>query len=127
MAWRSYGNKYGNNEVIVDGKKFQSKKEASRWFELKMLEKAKNISQLERQKKFILIPAQYEPDIIGPRGGRKKGRLLEHECSYIADFYYFDEDTQEYVVEDTKGFRTEKYIIKRKMLLYLYGIRIREV
>ena len=128
MAWRHYGgNKYGNHKVVVDGIEFQSKREASRWLELKMLEKVKNISQLERQKKFVLIPAQYEPDIIGPRGGKKKGKLLEHECSYIADFYYFDEDTQSFVVEDTKGFRTPEYVLKRKMMLYFHGIRIIEV
>lgn len=128
MAWRHWGgNKYGNHKVVVDGIEFQSKREASRWLELKMLEKVKNISQLERQKKFVLIPAQYEPDIIGPRGGRKKGKLLEHECSYVADFYYFDEDTQKYVVEDTKGFRTPEYVLKRKMMLYIHKIRILEV
>ena len=80
-----------------------------------------------RQKKFLLIPAQYEPDIIGPRGGKKKGKLIEHECSYVADFVYFDEEEKDFVIEDTKGVRTPEYVIKRKLLLWLNGYRIREI
>lgn len=134
MAWRNYrlpsqkgGGKFGNHMVNVDGIMFPSKREASRWLELKMLEKSGRIYDLQRQVKFELIPAQYEPDIIGPRGGRKKGKLIEHELAYIADFVYFDNDTQAVVVEDTKGFRTPEYIIKRKLMLFLKGIRIVEV
>lgn len=128
MAWRHYGgNKYGNHKVTVQGITFDSKREASRYLELQMLEKAGKITNLERQKKFVLIPAQYEPDIIGPRGGKKKGKLIEHECSYVADFVYCDAETGDLIVEDTKGVRTPEYILKRKMLLYFYGIRIREV
>ncbi len=127
MAWRNYGTKYGNRKVELQGEIFDSKREASRWLELKMLERVKNISQLERQKKFVLVPAQYEPDTTGPRGGKKKGKLLEREVAYYADFYYFDEDTQTYVVEDTKGVRTPEYILKRKLMLWLKGIQIREI
>lgn len=128
MAWRYYaGNKFGNHKVTVDGELFDSKREASRWLELKMLEKAGKISGLQRQKKFELIPAQYEADIIGPRGGHKKGKLLEKECSYIADFVYWDEEKHEFEVEDTKGFRTPEYVIKRKLMLWLKGIQIIEV
>ena len=81
------------------------------------------------KKKFILIPAQFEPDIIGPRGGRKRGKLLEHEVAYYADFCYTDAKTGEYIVEDAKSpiTRTKEYIIKRKMMLYIHHIRIREV
>lgn len=127
MAWRHYGNKYGNHKVTVDGITFDSKREASRYLELQMLEKAGKITNLERQKKFVLIPAQYEPDIIGPRGGKKKGKLLEHECAYVADFVYYDEESKDFVIEDTKGVRTPEYIVKRKLLLWLRGYRIREV
>ena len=74
----------------------------------------------------MLIPAQREPDIIGPKGGRKPGKLLEHEVSYIADFVYKDKDGNQ-IVEDTKGFKTKDYELKRKMMLYFHGIRIREV
>ena len=113
--------------MTVDGITFDSKREATRYLELKTLEKAGKISLLERQKKFVLIPAQYEPDIIGPRGGKKKGKLLEHECAYVADFVYYDEEAKEIVIEDTKGVRTPDYIIKRKLLLWLRGYQIREV
>ena len=128
MAWRHYsGSKYGNHKVTVDGITFDSKREASRWLELKLCEKVGNIKNLERQKKFVLVPAQYEPDTVGPRGGKIKGKLLEREVAYYADFAYYDTDTESYVVEDTKGLRTPEYIIKRKLLLWLKGIRIIEV
>lgn len=130
MAWRNYskvsGNKYHNKKVSLDGMIFDSKKEMYRWIQLKLLEKSGKISGLERQKKFVLIPAQYEPDIIGKRGGKKKGKLIERECSYYADFYYWDEDKKQYVIEDTKGMKTPDYIIKRKLMLW-NGYRITEV
>ena len=133
MAWRNYripssgGGKFHNKKVTLEGETFDSKREASRWLELKMLQRAGRISNLERQKKFVLIPAQYEPEITGPRGGKKKGRLLEREVAYIADFVYLDEGTGLLTVEDTKGVRTPEYIIKRKLMLWLKGIKIIEV
>lgn len=127
MAWRHYGNKYGNHKVTIDGETFDSKHEATRYLELKMLEKAGKIYDLQRQVKFVLVPAQYEPDTVGPRGGKIKGKLIEKELSYYADFMYFDEETKETVVEDAKGVRTPEYVIKRKLLLWLKGYRIREV
>jgi hypothetical protein len=128
MAWRHYGgNKYGNHKVTVDGLTFDSKREAKRFLELKILEKAGKISGLQRQKKFLLIPAQYEPETTGPRGGKIKGKLLEREVAYYADFVYFDEEEKDFVIEDTKGVRTKDYIIKRKLMLWLNGYQIREV
>lgn len=131
MAWNYYGkpktNKYKNQNIIVDNIKFDSKKEANRYFELRTLEKAGKIADLKRQVKYILIPAQREPDKIGVRGGITKGKLIERECAYIADFVYKDLEKGELVVEDTKGFRTPEYIIKRKLMLYQYGIRIKEI
>lgn len=130
MAWNYYINrkmsKYGAKKVTIDGQTFDSKKEARRFQELKMLEKAGEISELRTQVKFLLIPAQRDPDIIGARGGRKPGKLLERECAYIADFVYKDKEGNT-VVEDTKGMRTEAYIIKRKLLLQRYRIRIKEI
>lgn len=119
-------NKYGNTKIRVNGEVFDSKKEYKRYCELSLLERAGEIAGLKRQVKFVLIPAQREPDTIGPRGGVKKGKLLEYECSYIADFVYQDK-TGATVVEDTKGIRTKDYILKRKMMLYFKGIKIREV
>lgn len=129
MAWRSYGNKYGNRKVTVNGETFDSKHEYLRFAELQSLERHGFISRLERQKKFVLIPAQYEPDSIGPKGGKIKGKLIEREVAYYADFYYFDEEKKEYVVEDAKSpaTRTPEYKIKKKMMLYFHGIRIIEV
>lgn len=126
MAWkRNSGNKYSSKKVEVDGIIFDSKKEAKRFQELSLLEKAGAIQNLQRQVKYVLIPAQREPDAIGKRGGPIKGKLLERECTYIADFVY-QEDGQT-VVEDTKGFRTKDYIIKRKLMLHEHGIKIKEI
>ena len=127
MALKRFQNKYKNQKITVDNITFDSKKEADRYFELRILEKAGKIADLKRQVKYILIPAQREPDKIGVRGGITKGKLIERECAYIADFVYKDLEKGELVVEDTKGFRTPEYIIKRKLMLYQYGIRIKEV
>lgn len=105
---------------------FDSAKEYRRYCELKLLEKAGEITDLQMQVKFVLISSQREPDIIGVRGGTKKGKLIEKECAYYADFVYTDKNGQR-VVEDTKGMRTTDYIIKRKLMLYVHGIRIREL
>lgn len=129
MAWNNYNgaSKYHAKKVEVDGIVFDSKKEARRYSELRIMEKAGIISDLQRQVKFVLIPAQREPDTVGKRGGIKKGKLLERECSYVADFCYYVTETGLYVVEDTKGFRTTDYKIKRKLMLYVHNIKIKEV
>lgn len=120
-------NKYHSKKVEVNGIVFDSKKEARRFAELSLLERAGAIQDLQRQVKFILIPAQREPDTVGARGGIKKGKVIEKECAYIADFVYKDLTLNETVVEDTKGFKTKDYIIKRKLMLSVHGIRIKEV
>lgn len=107
--------KYRSKKTVVDGQKFDSKKEANRYQELLLLEKAGVIKNLSRQVKFVLIPSQRD----------ESGKVVERECSYKADFTY--EDGIKTVVEDVKGYRTKEYIIKRKLMLYQYGIRIREV
>ncbi len=125
-------NKYGNKKVIVDGEVFDSKREAKRYKELKLLEKCGAIRKLERQVAFELIPAQKEKSTKVYTKGRKKGqpipgKTIERAVEYVADFVYVDSATGNKVVEDTKGVRTKDYILKRKMLLYFYGIKIREV
>lgn len=117
--------KYHSKKITRDGITFDSVKEYRRFCELSLLEKAGAITDLKRQVEFILIPAQREPDTIGVRGGIIKGKTIEHKCSYVADFVYTENGKQ--IVEDTKGFRTKDYILKRKMMLYFHGIRIREV
>jgi hypothetical protein len=117
--------KYRNKKVNVGGEVYDSKKEWRRSQELKLLEKAGEIENLQRQVKFVLIPAQREPDTVGKRGGVIKGKLIEREAAYIADFVY--QRNGETVVEDTKSKVTEKepvFVIKRKLMLYVHGIRV---
>lgn len=106
-----------------------SKKELKRWTELKLQEEAGAISDLRKQVKFVLIPAQREPDTIGARGGVHKGKLIEREVSYIADFVYIRDGKQ--IVEDTKGLRKgnayDLFVVKRKMMLYFHEIKVQEV
>ena len=125
MAWNNYPSKYKAKKTEVDGIQFDSQKEARRYTQLKLLERAGEISDLRRQVKFVLIPAQREPDTVGKRGGRIKGKLIEREVAYIADFVYIENG--ELIVEDAKGFRTKEYIVKRKLMLYIHNIRVKEV
>lgn len=122
--------KYGSRKQTVSGITFDSQKEARRFQELRLLEQAGQISDLRMQVKYQLIPPQRAPSFevykSGPNKGRRKpGKLLEKECSYIADFVYVQDG--ETVVEDAKGYRTDVYIIKRKLMLERYGIQIQEV
>ena len=120
-----YRSKYGSKRITKDGITFDSLKEYRRWVDLSLLEKAGKVTDLQRQVKFVLIPAQYEPDTIGARGGVKRGKLIEREVSYVADFVYTENGKR--IVEDTKGFKTKDYIIKRKMMLYFHGVKINEI
>ena len=108
--------KYGNKITEVNGHKFDSNKEANRYKELLIMEKAGYIKELELQKKFELIPNQ--------KIGKK---VVERAVNYVADFYYYDNLGKKYCVEDTKGFRTPDYIIKRKLMLWVHGIKIIEI
>ena len=123
-------NKYNAKKVSVDGIEFDSKKEAKRYQELLLLQKAGEIYLLERQKVYELLPAQREPDTVGKRGGVIKGKLLERAVEYVADFVYTDKNGKT-VVEDVKGFREggayAVFVLKRKLMLYRYGIKIIEV
>ena len=116
--------KYHSKKIQADGQTFDSRKEYGRWCALRLMERAGEITDLRRQVKYVLIPAQYGPATVGPRGGVKRGALLERECAYIADFVY-QKDGQT-VVEDAKGVRTPEYVLKRKLMLERYGIRILE-
>ena len=124
-------NKYYNVKTKTsDGIEFDSRSEARRWIELKLLERAGEIEDLQRQVKFVLIPAQYETiERYSKKGDRLKDgtKLIERECAYIADFVYRDKKTGETVVEDTKGMRTKDYILKRKLMLWVHNIKIKEV
>lgn len=117
--------KYNNRRVTVDGIEFDSVKEARRYRELILLQRAGVIHDLQLQKVYELIPVQREPGRIGKRGGIIKGKVIEQSVKYKADFVYTENGKT--VVEDTKGVRTKDYIIKRKLMLYMYGIKIREI
>lgn len=120
-------NKYKNKKVIAaDGSVFDSKKELRRWYELQAMQAEGKIHNLERQVKFTLIPTQREPSTVGKRGGLHLGKVIEKECYYLADYTY-NLPTGEKVVEDAKGFKTKEYAIKRKLMLYVHGIRIKEI
>lgn len=110
-------NKYHARKWEVGGMTFDSRKEARRWQELRYLLRAGVISRLERQTPFELIPAQRD----------ESGKLLERAVTYKADFTYWEDG--KYIVEDVKSeaTRTREYIIKRKLMLKVHGIRIREV
>ena len=101
--------KYGNRKVKApDGQVFDSVKEYHRWGVLRLMERAGKISDLKRQVSYELIPKQ----------------TCERACSYIADFTYYQDG--KLVVEDCKGYRTEGYKIKRKLMLWVHGIKIKE-
>lgn len=112
--------KYKNIKCKVGTEVFDSRREADRYLELCYLQKAGIITDLARQVKFVLIPAQREKTT-----GTKCGRVIEREVAYIADFVYIRDGQT--VVEDAKGVRTRDYVIKRKLMLYMHGIRIAEV
>lgn len=120
------GSKYHSCRTTYDGIEFDSRFEARRYGELKLMEQAGEITGLERQVEFELIPEQREPDTYGPKGGLRKGRVIEKKCTYVADFVYDEGGVT--VVEDTKSpaTRTKDYRIKKKLMLFVWGIRIRE-
>lgn len=108
--------KYGSKKVLINGITFDSKKEAKRYYELKLLERAGEITELETQYKFLLQPAF-----------KKNGKTIR-AMYYIADFVYKDTRSGKTIVEDTKGFRTEAYNIKKKLFEYAYPtLTIKEV
>ena len=109
-------NKFRNERTEIDGIKFASRHEANRYIELKYMERAHLITDLQLQRVFTLIGEQRD----------NKGKILERPVKYIADFVYKDANGKT-VVEDAKGLRTDVYKIKRKLMLMIYGIQIQEV
>jgi len=99
-------NKYKNRKIVVDNIKFDSILEANRYQELKLLQKAKQISNLRLQVPFLL------------QEGFKKNGKTHRKIEYIADFVY--EENGQTIVEDTKGMKTETFKIKQKLFEYKY-------
>lgn len=124
--------KYYAKKVIVDGIKFDSMKEANRYRFLKELEKKREIQNLQLQVKFPLIPPMYEDVVTYTTKTHKqkiKRKRIESGVTYIADFVYMKNG--EKIVEDVKGYRKGTaysiFAIKRKLMLYLLGIKVDEV
>lgn len=121
-------------KVLEDGTtfRFASIKEFNRYTELEEKEKHGEISDLQLQVPFVLIPAQYETVTeYTPKTHKEKTvkKLLERKLVYVADFVY--SRNGEIVVEDVKGYKNSTayavYVIKRKLMLYVHGIRIQEI
>lgn len=102
--------------MIIDNIEFDSHKEGFRYIDLKLLERQGLIKDLRRQVSFELQPSY-----------KKNGKIIR-AIYYIADFVYYDNIERKVIVEDTKGFRTEVYKLKKKMFEYKYPeLEIREV
>ncbi len=140
MAWRSYNrkqNKLGNKKVVTPDGTFDSKREHERFCELHILLRRGLIKDLDRQVPFSLIPAIREKIGVYTRGEKKGqpkyGRVIEKGVTYVADFVYTDARTGERIVEDVKGYRDTSsatykvFVIKRKLMLHIHSIRVREV
>ena len=112
-------NKYRNKKIVIDGIEFHSKKEGNRYRELKLLERAGMIKDLEIQPAFLLLP------------GFKKNGITYQKTTYIGDFKYFDVEQDKYIVEDVKSPATAKdkvYRIKKKLFEYKYeDLEIKEI
>lgn len=115
-AYKAKTNKYSNKKIIVDGLDFDSKLEAERWKELNILQKAGKIKDLRRQISFELQPKY------------KKNDKTIQSINYIADFVYYDLNKKKIIVEDTKGYKTEIYKLKKKIFEYKYpDLEIKEI
>ena len=108
--------KYRNKKANVDGIWFDSQREARRYAELKLLQRGGYITDLQLQVPFMLIPSQKNAD----------GKVIAKAVRYIADFVYKDSKGQT-VVEDAKGVLTDVYKLKKKLMLYVHGINVKEV
>lgn len=105
---RKTRSKYGNKKVKVDGYTFDSKKEARRYGELKLLLKGGVIKDLKLQPRYELQPSY-----------KKNGKTIR-KIEYIADFEYYDNEKQKLVIEDVKGMKTNTYKLKKKIFEYVY-------
>ena len=118
MKKQVFKSKYRNVKFTDEnGIKWHSKKEYKRYLELKDRENKKEISNLQRQVTYILIPRQTD----------ENGKFKYHPIKYVADFVYTDNATGKEIVEDVKGMKTPEYNIKKKLMYYTYKIKIEEV
>ena len=108
--------KYHNKKIVIDNITFDSKLEAQRYTELKLLQRNGLIKNLQLQPSYELIPTF------------KKGKRTYRKACYIADFSYYDNELGKTIIEDTKGFKTDVYLLKKKLFEYIYkDLTIREI
>lgn len=124
---------------LPTGEVFDSVRERDRYLELCLLQRAGQIEELQRQIPFVLIDSVYDEVQTGEiyQRGDKKGQpkfkkvCIERPLTYIADFLYTDSATGETVVEDVKGYKKgtayDLFVAKRKLMLLIHNIRVREV
>jgi len=111
--------KYHNRKTVFDSITFDSKKESKRYQELLLLERGKEIYNLQTQVRFELLPTQ-----------KVEGKTVERPVHYVADFVYHRASDDQMVVEDVKSEATRKlpaYILKRKLMLFREGLQIQEI
>ena len=109
-------NKYGNEKKVVNGIKFDSKLEAKRYIQLKLLQRAGEIKNLRTQAEFVLQPSY-----------KKNGKTIR-AIKYVADFVYYDVREGKTIIEDTKGFKNDVYKLKKKIFEYKYpDLEIKEI
>lgn len=120
-------NKYRNKITYVNGKKFDSKKEAMRYLILNDRQDRGEISDLRMQVPYELLPAVYEEEVIHLKTKDKTvQRCVQRAVNYIADFVYNDNRTGGQIIEDVKGRKTKEYLLKKKMMRALLGLIITE-
>lgn len=125
--------KYYSKKVKIGDITFDSKKEAERFQQLSLLQRVGKISNLQRQVPFVLVPAQYEEvKAYTPKQHKEKieKKLVERKVKYVADFVYTNENG-EVIVEDVKGYKRStaysEYAIKRKLMLFIHGLKVVEI
>jgi hypothetical protein len=109
--------KYGNKKAVSrDGTIFHSQRECKHYEELLLLQAVGDIYGLKTQTLFTLVPCQME----------SSKRVAERPVTYRCDFDYFDRQGRRHI-EDSKGEKTQQYIIRRKLMLWVHQIKVEEV
>ena len=124
-------NKYNNKKIVRNGISFDSTKEANFYSELLYRERIGEIKNIRLQVPYELIPNQYETEMVALKSGKVKEKqvLVERKVTYLADFVVFDNKLNCDIVYDCKSpiTRTPVYIVKKKLMLYIHNIKIKEV
>ena len=136
--WKQSKSKFGNKKVTFGNETFDSKGEWQRWLFLKDAEKRGEITNLQRQVKFVLVPATSYTETVQLKTKTKVvQRVFTREVTYTADFVYMKLDKEmdsslgiqfwKRVVEDYKGMPNDRWAIKKALMAHVHGLFIREV